>query len=338
MLPKDRLNALVAAILAIAPAGCAELDDEACLRVRFEAECPEPGEARKELVGDKTCETPVRKIVRTGELLWSADIEGQSGTYGYEDPYTSCCYEAAYTELEGQSCVVGRPIRVDGKPVLADAVDRGDWQSVEGLLAPIPRDHRAALARQWLDDARFEHASVAAFAKLTLELLALGAPAELVARAGAAQLDEIRHAEQCFALASALSGRPLGPGPLPVTPIDPDLVRLAVETFEDGCVGETLAVARAAAQLREERDPTIRAVLRGIVEDETRHATLAWDIVRWALEVGGESVRAAVATAAERVAAPDWQVVGVPEDRARAALVAAVDEVLRPSTAWLLAA
>jgi hypothetical protein len=47
-----------------------------------------------------------------------------------------------------------------------------------------------------------------------LELLALGAPAELVEKAHVAALDEIEHARICFALASAYGGERYGPGPL----------------------------------------------------------------------------------------------------------------------------
>jgi hypothetical protein len=50
-----------------------------------------------------------------------------------------------------------------------------------------------------------EHASVAAFARFTLDLLALGAPADLVQSAQQALGDEIAHAELCFGLAGATS-------------------------------------------------------------------------------------------------------------------------------------
>ena len=47
------------------------------------------------------------------------------------------------------------------------------------------------------------------------QLLALAAPASLLTAAHAALADEIEHARVAFAVASALHGRPVGPGCLP---------------------------------------------------------------------------------------------------------------------------
>ncbi len=62
---------------------------------------------------------------------------------------------------------------------------------------------RAALGAAWLRNALMEHASVAALARFTLELLAVGAPADLIRDSNAAASDETRHAELCFALAAS---------------------------------------------------------------------------------------------------------------------------------------
>ncbi len=52
----------------------------------------------------------------------------------------------------------------------------------------------------------FEHASVAAFARLAIDRMIHGAPAELVDAAHVAARDEIRHAQQCYGIASAFAG------------------------------------------------------------------------------------------------------------------------------------
>ena len=49
-------------------------------------------------------------------------------------------------------------------------------------------------------------AEIASFARTSLDLLALGAPADLVAETHRAALDEIEHARIAYALASAFSG------------------------------------------------------------------------------------------------------------------------------------
>src|SRR5207248_1646672 len=76
-------------------------------------------------------------------------------------------------------------------------------------------DDREELARSWLVEARAEHASIAAFSALSLDLMAVGAPPRLLERAHRAALDEIVHARVCFALASAYAGEELAPGAFP---------------------------------------------------------------------------------------------------------------------------
>jgi hypothetical protein len=228
-----RLTLVVAQILAGGLiVGCRSLDDEACLAVELDEECPSVAEAQEELEGRRTCESPVREVTRVGELVSSAEAE-DTGNFGVpQGPHIACCYEAAYKVHGGQSCVVGRPLRIDGEVSLAGVTERCDWVAALDLppsaLSPVAR---AALAAHWQADAELEHASVAAFARVTLELMALGAPADLLARTAEAQADEIRHAKECFALASAYAGRAIGPGMLGMPPLrQPSLVQIAICT------------------------------------------------------------------------------------------------------------
>src|SRR5690606_33504532 len=121
-------------------------------------------------------------------------------------------------------------LREDGKLVVAPSVARADWSGISGESTEIDAATRARLAAHWLAEAAVEHASVASFSRFALSLLALGAPPSLVASAHAAALDEIRHAQDCFALASRYRGEPVGPGPLPIPegppPTDPAEVAL----------------------------------------------------------------------------------------------------------------
>jgi hypothetical protein len=121
------------------------------------------------------------------------------------------------------------------------------------------------------------------FARFSLELLALGAPAELVAGAAAAKAEETRHAELCFALASAYRGVAVGPGPLSMNGVEPetDLARLVESVVVEGCIGETVAALEAAVVAASVKDPVVREVLEGIATDERRHAELAFRFVRF---------------------------------------------------------
>lgn len=208
---------------------------------------------------------------------------------------TECCYSG--TTCKGLAFTVGHAARV------AHGVERADWSVVSGTggSSEDSSEVAEALAQGWLEDALAEHASVASFARLTLELLALGAPSALVERAQSAALDEIRHARLCFALSARYSGLAVGPSPLDVGGAleSIDLEELAVRTLRDGCMGETVAALIVAEQSEAAQDPELARALRGIADDEARHAELAWSLLRWALDVGGSPVRAAVAQAFE---------------------------------------
>lgn len=224
----------------------------------------------------------------------------------------TCCY----TFCDGACC--GRPFVVDGHARLADCVARGDWNA-ELLASSVEVDEvtRASLASAWLEDARMEHASVASFARFTLDLLALAAPPELIRDAQAASLDEIEHARLCFAQASRYAASPLGPGALSMAGTERaiTLASSAAAVVSEGCVGETIAALVARAELGGAEDPAALAALSRIAEDEERHAALAWRYVRWAITTGGELVRREVkrafeeALAAARVApVPDFAI------------------------------
>jgi hypothetical protein len=138
-----------------------------------------------------------------------------------------------------------------------------------------------------------EHASIAAFARFTLQLLAVGGPPDLVMAAQRAMADETNHAQLAFALAAAYGDRDLGPGSLAIDACldETDLPALVAMVFAEGCVGETVAAVEALEALEHASDPAVRAALKVIAEDETRHAELAWRTAAWALAVGGQAVR-----------------------------------------------
>jgi hypothetical protein len=164
-------------------------------------------------------------------------------------------------------------------------------------LLPIPElpedpDIRAGLAAHWTHAGLVEHASIAAFARLALQLLALGAPAGLVLRAAKAMKEEIRHAEISFSLASHYADALVGPGTLEVGetlgPSDlPSVTRLAIR---EGCVGETAAALAAAEGANCAHDSALVEILSEVARDEAAHAELAWSTVFWAATQDRQSV------------------------------------------------
>ncbi len=261
-----------------------------------------------------------------------------------------CCY-MVISSCHGS----GRPFLEANLPLTAPA-RRG--KSSSWLAASRPRvddlspDVRAVLAREWLDDALLEHASVASFSRFALELMAVGAPADLLLDAHGAAGDEVRHAQMCFALASAYAGLAIEPAAMPFrgrVEVRADLADVAARAVKEGCVGETLAAALANAQRTVARDPVVRDILEQIAEDEARHAVLAWRFVAWAVAAGGADVAAAVAQAFDEALLgltdenpgerPSTAPPGhgrLDEQAKRAVMVSAVDTVVRPALARML--
>jgi hypothetical protein len=216
----------------------------------------------------------------------------------------ACCY----TWKGG--CMGGRPLRdAAGDVVMAETRRRDDWASAaaaastSGMTAAL----RTQLGAAWVASAREEHSSVASFARLSLVLLSLGAPADLVRAAHEAALDEIEHARAAFGLASAYLGDGVGPGELASTLpalAEVSFASLVTETFVDGCIGETSAAVCAVEAAALARDPVVRRILETIAADEQRHAELAWACVAWALREGGDAARRALARAVDRLELP----------------------------------
>jgi hypothetical protein len=196
-----------------------------------------------------------------------------------------------------------------------------------------------------------EHASVAAFARFSLELLSVGSPPALLEETARAMSDEIAHARLCFALAGAYAGKPIGPGRLAVdgslerasrqSPMDAMIAKLVRE----GCIGETLAAIEAREAKAWAADPAVSDVLGRIADDEARHAALAWRTLAWAIESGGVAARRTALremakafeehAATQRIAAPgeraDLAPHGILGANMRSALaLRAMDVVVRP--------
>lgn len=265
-----------------------------------------------------------------------------------------CCYQSC----EGACC--GRALVLGGRALVAEAQQRNDWLVTDATLtglAHVTRPELTAAERErlvqlWQADALMEHASIASFARFSLQLLALGAPAQLVRAAQAAGLDEVGHAEHAFSITSRLAGRAIGPGALPELniPLDTDLLSVARATLTEGCIGETLAAIVAQEQAHKAGDSSTRQALHDVAEDETRHAELAFRFVAWALAQGGPELRAALRTEVEQrlarlpepsptsdVPAAALHYYGrLTADEQRALYMQARDQILRPAFAALL--
>jgi hypothetical protein len=207
--------------------------------------------------------------------------------------------------VNGRALRIGRAIAVASP----SGPEPGDgWRAA--TMAPdasgLPEASRARLAVLWTDNARAEHASVPAFSRLSLTLVALGAPASLVAAAHRAALEEIDHAQSAFALAAGYGAPEAAPGMLTALGAAPaitasSLEALAAESLVEGCFLEGVAAAVASESLARATDPAVRAVLAVTARDERAHAELAWRVVAWCCAAGGPSVARRVRVVASRL-------------------------------------
>lgn len=190
-------------------------------------------------------------------------------------------------------CSVGRPLRSDTgivalhAPVSRTALDANAGARIE------------AVGRAFQRDARLEHASVPAFLQLATELAALHAPSSLITGALTAAHDEQRHTQLCLQLAARHledCTHVAPPELVQRTPLTGRIgfVRLAIESWLDGCLAEGRAAQHAVRAAELATDHQARATQHTIACDEQRHAELAWSILHWALAAGGEEARAAV--------------------------------------------
>lgn len=215
-------------------------------------------------------------------------------------------FSCSRPEDECQECTIGKhcafgpdgkfcePELVCGRPFLVEEVERcasvelrDGWGTMGEGWPGLSGNLREKLLEHWTRIGLMEHASIAAFARFTLELLALGAPASLIEASNQALVDETRHAQIAFGIASSLAGRAIGPGPLSLEGALAQAGRaeeLLRTTFREGCVGETRAALEVARSAVLCEDLELRRVLEGIAEDESRHAELAFRVVRYLVE------------------------------------------------------
>jgi hypothetical protein len=255
--------------------------------------------------GAFVCQSPADTCISNGDCIgapttWSQYPDGLGSCaytrtavcapQSYGEEFVTTSVPAGLTCQPGVACGTGRPFLVHGTERLAECVARGDWRapSVAPNVQASSDAVRARLAAHWARVGLMEHASIAAFARFTLHLLAVGAPPDLVSLSQQAIGDETEHARLAFSLASAYAGRAMGPGALAIDgSLDGfDVVELVGTLLREGCIGETVAAIEARDALENVHDPVVRRVLETIARDELRHAELAWRTLAWLVSSG----------------------------------------------------
>ncbi|MEM6989196.1 MAG: ferritin-like domain-containing protein [Myxococcota bacterium] len=284
-------------------------DDQACLcngsrsqcvpaDCRVDADCGEGSACTLETADSScgvtdvrmTCTTPADACVSTGGCDFGEECVKDDDECGFQ------CVQSA------DACAdAGRPFIVADEHRTAPMRRGGGWcepsQTLADSLRTLSPELRDHVAQHWIRSGLAEHASVASFARFIMQLLALGAPSDLVEQAQSAVADEIDHARRCFAVASQYAEQRVGPGRLPMDAAldgDQDLVSVTAAVIREGCIGETLAAAEVAEAAQWAEHPELRDTLSAIADDELRHAALAWRFVEWALSQATTTEQAAI--------------------------------------------
>jgi hypothetical protein len=253
----------------------------------------------------------------------------------------ACGGPVLFCQLAPGSCTNQGGALPDASVLLECNSCPGSGRRPRGLRERRPVDApRGAGAGEYFAAAAYlESASVRAFRDLERWLVAFDAPARLVRAARRAAGEERSHARATRRLAGRFGGgceRPrMRRRPLP------SLLEGLQDDAVTGCVGETFGALVATWQGENARDARVRRTMRRIAADETRHAALSWEILRWGLPRLGARDRSSVHAALEqalgclvrgtprRVSQAARRVSGHPSRAVEAALVESIARLVR---------
>jgi hypothetical protein len=224
----------------------------------------------------------------------------------------------------------GRLLRDAFGLVVTPSSRRSDWAEGRPFADAnaLPEATRRMLAEHWTEVAATEHAAVASFARFSLQLLAVAAPPEFLAEAQRAAAEEIEHARRAYAIASAFAGESIGPGALDTMSLPLATTRMGLISglIDDACVSELVNVSEVQAIAEVATDAAVREFAARTATEEEAHVTLAWRVLRWALEgasteerrVARTQLEARIATLASALdpsekAAPEYGVLSARE-------------------------
>jgi hypothetical protein len=172
-----------------------------------------------------------------------------------------------------------------------------------------PRDRRIVI-EEWGRRTRAEYTSAAIAHGVTLGLLQLGGPPDLIRDGLRIVEDELVHSELSTEVAEAAEGdgAPVAAVPIPAEDLRlpasgdqlADLVDPVVRYF---CVGETVAVPLFTMLRRNATVVSSRRALDRIGKDEARHRQFGWDVLDWLLLAHPRSLDLAASVAGPAMAA-----------------------------------
>jgi hypothetical protein len=172
------------------------------------------------------------------------------------------------------------------------------WEkTVAPTLAP---ELRAELARIWTERIPTEYRSITGFGTFAFDLIAAGAPPDIVAVCHRVCIDELRHTELAVRMVEIYGGRrPSLPREISSLPAEREIGAVAQACRSAvllSCLGETFACTELAMLRDRAEDPVVEGVLRVFLSDEIVHARIGWAYVSHAMKTADDATRASVAS------------------------------------------
>ena len=186
---------------------------------------------------------------------------------------------------------LGRPFTVDGKSYVTTS--RGDDSELETswtnkkLEASFPNtSYDQGIGLRWIESAEAEHASIASFARHTLQLLSLNVPSNLLISSQEAAIDEVRHRETSYGVANAILKTNIRPDVFDVQQVleelsSDDIIKSIVQ---EGCIEETISAIQLNMAANLASHPLLKKYMLKIAQEEANHAQLAWNTIQWLSE------------------------------------------------------
>jgi hypothetical protein len=161
---------------------------------------------------------------------------------------------------------------------------------MRGFHRPIPwedshasrldPDVRAELARIWAERIPTEYRSITGFGTFAFDLVAAGAPPDLVAVCHRVCIDELRHTELAVRMVEIYGGRrptlPREISSLPATEGISAVAQASRSAIALSCLGETFACTELVMLRDRAVDPVVKGVLTVFLSDEIVHARIGW--------------------------------------------------------------
>jgi hypothetical protein len=181
---------------------------------------------------------------------------------------------------------------------------------MRGFHRPIPWEEshasrldpevRAELARIWAERIPTEYRSITGFGTFAFDLIAAGAPPDLVAVCHRVCIDELRHTELAVRMVEIYGGRrpslPREISSLPAAQGISAVAQAARSAIALSCLGETFACTELTMLRDRAVDPVVRGVLTVFLSDEIVHARIGWAYLAHAFQNADPATRRDVAS------------------------------------------